>query len=113
MSASHRFGIFAISFAVAYAIIYVIATEANLALFTYHSALGEFGFGPNKPRNGPAMYWFGWIATSTIGALVVAAIVTYLPKSVTRLLSPTLAWVAPLAAVMVTAGLMVRMYFFR
>jgi hypothetical protein len=113
MSASHRFGIFAIAFAIAYAVIYVIATEVNLAMFTYHSALGEFGFGPNKPRNGPAMYWFGWIATSTAGAHVVAAIVAYLPDSVTRRLSPTLAWVAPLAAIATTGGLMVRMYFFR
>ncbi|MBN8965494.1 MAG: hypothetical protein J0H89_08980 [Rhizobiales bacterium] len=113
MIASHRFGVFAITFAVAYAIIYVIATEVNLALFTYHSALGEFGFGPNKPRNGPAMYWFGWIATSTICALVVGAIVAYLPDSVTRRLSPTLAWVAPLGAIVVTAGLMIKMYFFR
>jgi len=113
MSASHRFGIFAIAFAIAYAAIYVIATEMNLALFTYHSALGEFGFGPNKPRNGPAMYWFGWIATSTLCALVIATIVAYLPESITRRLSPTWAWAAPLAAIVVTGGLMVRMYFFR
>jgi hypothetical protein len=44
---------------------------------------------------------------------VVAAIVAYLPDSVTRRLSPTLAWVAPLAAIATTGGLMVRMYFFR
>jgi hypothetical protein len=113
MIASRKLGVFVIAFAIAYAVIYVMATELNLALFTYHSALGEFGFGPNRPRNGPAMYWYGWIATSTLCALVIAVVAAYLPETMTRRLSPTLAWVAPLAAIVTTAGMMVRMYFLR
>jgi hypothetical protein len=113
MSASPRFGIFAIVFAIAYPVIYVIATEVNLAAFTYHSALGQFGLGPDKPRAGPAMYWFGWITTSAVAAGVIATIAALLPDSLTRRLPATIAWVVPLAAMVVTAGLMAKMYFTR
>jgi hypothetical protein len=113
MKASDRFGIFAIAFAVAYCIVYILATEVNLAAFTYHSALGEIGLGPNKPRNGPAMYWFGWITTSAVAALIIATIVAYLPEHLTRKLPAASAWVVPLAAMVTAAGLMVKMYFIR
>jgi hypothetical protein len=51
MTASRRFGVFAIAFAAAYSVIYVVAMHVNFALFTYHPALGEFGFGANRPRH--------------------------------------------------------------
>ena len=113
MTASRKFGTFAIAFAVAYPIIYIVATEVNLAAFTYHSALGEFGLGPNKARNGPAMYWFGWMTTSAIGALIIATIMAYLPDSLTRKVPATLAWAVPLAAMVTASGLMINMYFTR
>jgi hypothetical protein len=113
MTASRTFGVFAITFAVAYCIIYIVCTEMNWAAFTYHSALGQFGLGPNKPINGPAMYWFGWITTSAIAAFIVAAIVAYLPADLTRKLPAASAWVVPLAAIVTAMGLMVHMYFFR
>ena len=113
MTGSRRFGIFAIVFAVAYPIIYVTATELNWAAFTYHSAIGELGFGPQKPRNGPAMYWFGWITTSAICAAVIATIAAYLPDTMTRRLPATLSWAVPVLAMVTAAGLMVNMYFTR
>jgi hypothetical protein len=113
MTASRKIGIFVIVFAIVYPIVYIIATEVNLAAFTYHSALGEFGLGPNKPRNGPAMYWFGWMTTSAIVAFVVAAIATYLPEHLTRRLPATLAWAVPLIAMVTAGGLMINMYFTR
>ena len=106
MTASRKFGVFAIAFAVAYPIVYIVAVEANLAAFTYHAALGEFGLGPDKPRNGPVMYWYGWIATSAITAFIVAAIVVYLPDNLTRRLPAALAWLVPLAAMVTAAGMM-------
>jgi hypothetical protein len=113
MTASRKFGTFAIVFAVAYPIIYVTATELNWAAFTYHSALGQFGLGPSKPIAGPAMYWYGWITTSAVSAGVIATIVAYLPDSLTRKLPAASAWVVPLAAMVTAAGLMVHMYFTR
>jgi hypothetical protein len=113
MTASRKFGVFAIAFAVVYPIIYVTATEVNLAAFTYHSAIGRFTAGPTKSINGPAMYWFGWMTTSAIVAGVIAAIVAYLPDSMTRRLPAASAWVVPLVAMVTAAGLMVKMYFTR
>jgi hypothetical protein len=114
MTASRRFGVFAIVFAIAYPIIYIIATELNWAAFTYHSALGEFGLGPNRPREGtPAMYWYGWITTSAVSAGIVATIAAYLPDNLTQKLPAASSWVVPLAAMVTAAGLMVKMYFTR
>src|SRR6185503_18696130 len=62
------FEVFAIVFAVVYALAYVVAVEANYALFTYHPALKEWGAGVQKARDGPAMYWFGWLVTSALAA---------------------------------------------
>lgn len=113
MTASRRFGVFAVVFAIAFPIVYISATELNWAAFTYHSALGQFSLGPNKPIAGPAMYWFGWITTSTIAAAIVATIVACLPDNLTRRLPAASAWVVPLAAMVTAAGLMVHMYFTR
>lgn len=113
MTATRKVGVFAIVFAVAYPIIYLICTEMNWAAFTYHAALGRFTAGPTRPIDGPAMYWFGWITTSTVAAAIIAAIVAYLPEDLSRKLPEASAWVVPLAAVVTACGLMVRMYFFR
>ena len=54
MTASRKFGVFAIAFAIVYPIVYIIATEVNLAAFTYHSAIGAVRLlGPTKPTQRP------------------------------------------------------------
>jgi len=85
--------VFTVVFAVAFAVAYIIVVESNYALFTYHPALGEWGAGVEKPREGPAMYWFGWLATTGIIAAVAGAAATLLPESVTRRLPPSSTWV--------------------
>jgi len=69
-------------FAAAFAVIYVIAVEYNLALVTYHPKLKEWGFLTEQPKaGGPAMYWYGWILTATLGAGVVSlAALPILPR---------------------------------
>jgi hypothetical protein len=113
MTATRQFGTFAIVFAIVYPIVYIAATEVNLAAFTYHSALGQFTAGPTKSINGPAMYWFGWMTTSAVAAAVVAGIAAYLPASLTQKLPAAMAWLVPGAAMVVAVGLMINMYFFR
>lgn len=113
MTATRKFGTFAVVFAVAYPIIYIAAVELNLATFTYHSALGQFGWGPAKPINGPAMYWFGWIVTSAVLAGLLATIVACLPDNLARELPAATAWVVPLLAMVTAVGLMINLYFFR
>jgi hypothetical protein len=103
---------FAIVFAVVFSVVYVIAVENNYALFTYHPATGEFGAGVEKPRDGPAMYWYGWLATSGIIALIAGLAATWLPDSVTRRLWPGWSWVVP-AVVMAVFCYLLRNFFLR
>ena len=104
--------VFAIVFAAVYALIYTLAVWKNYALFTYHPALNEFGIGVQKPKDGPAMYWYGWMATAGISAAVAGSIACLIPASASRRLWPGLAWLVPLCA-MVFFAWMLRGYFMR
>lgn len=80
MTATNKIGIFTIVFGIVYAAIYVVCTEVNLPLVTYHPVTGELGFLYQPPGRGPAMYWYGWMLTSLIGALVLALAATIIPE---------------------------------
>ena len=55
-------------FTAAFAVIYVLAVQYNWALLTYHPKIGEWGWLAEPAKNGPPMYWYGWLVTSTFGA---------------------------------------------
>jgi hypothetical protein len=76
-----RFGTFAITFGIAFAILYTVLERLNWPLFTYHPAVNRLDFWMARPRSGegPPMYWFGWLALSITGALVVSWIAAILP----------------------------------
>ena len=78
--ASEKIPIFAVAFTVAYAVIYAICTELNLPLLTYHPAIGELDFLWKSEKRGPSMYWYGWMLTSLVGALLLAWIATLVPE---------------------------------
>jgi hypothetical protein len=80
MTASSKAAVFTIAFGVAYAVIYVICTEINLPLVTYHPVIGEVDVLWAPPRSGPAMYWYGWMLSSLIGALAVAWLAGVVPE---------------------------------
>jgi hypothetical protein len=103
---------FGIVFSVVFAIVYVIAVEKNFALITYHPALGEFSWGAQQPKDGPAMYWYGWLATSSIAAFVAGFVAAWLPQGLVKRLWSGLAWVVP-AVVMVAFCYLLRNYFLR
>jgi hypothetical protein len=103
---------FGIVFAVVYAIAYLAAVEQNWALVTYHPQLAEFGFGVQKPKDGPAMYWFGWLASAGIIAGAAGLLAVLLPERATRFLRPALSWLVPLCAMLGFAWLL-RGFFFR
>lgn len=88
---------FVITFAIAFAVLYVLAVENNWALFTYHAALEEFAFLVEKQKDGPAMYWYGWLSTAGIGAFAIAAAASWAPESLSKRIWPGLAWAVPLA----------------
>jgi hypothetical protein len=80
MTASSKVAVFTTVFGVAYAVIYVICTEMNLPLVTYHPAIGEVDVLWTPPRSGPTMYWYGWMLTSLIGALALAWLAIIVPE---------------------------------
>lgn len=112
MPSSHSNPVFAITFAVAYAILYVLAVEYNWALFTYHPLTGEFHWLIIRATEGPSMFWYGWMVTAGLGALLIAAIVSFLPAAITSRVSVSLSWSVPVAVMFVFVYLM-RDFFFR
>jgi hypothetical protein len=84
-SAHHRF-VFA--FGAAFALFYAIARARGLALFTLYPAQGIVLLGTHRSRDvadpvldflAPEMFWYGWIASAAIGALVVGLLAALLP----------------------------------
>jgi hypothetical protein len=82
-STTSKFGTFVITFGIAFAILYTVFERLNWPLFTYHPAVGKLDFWMQRARSGegPPMYWFGWLALSGIGALVVSSVATMLPRT--------------------------------
>jgi len=76
MTVSRAFPVFSTAFAV----FYLISATFNYALFTYHPLLHEIDLLAKPVKAGPAMYWYGWMTTAAIGALVVAAVGTFIPS---------------------------------
>lgn len=97
-------------FAAAFALLYLVAEQYNLALLTYHPRLGVWDFLAKPSRSGPAMYWYGWIATSLLGATALTA-ATY--PLLRRWPPPVwIGWAVPLA-VMATFAYIIGMVFLR
>ena len=112
MTAPRSFPVFAVVFAVVYAVVYVLAVENNYALFTYHPADNAFGPLVEPPGAGPAMYWYGWIATAGISALVLGLIACCIPGDATKRLWSGLSWAIPVGMMLVVTYLL-RGYFLR
>lgn len=87
----------AIVFSVVWAIAYLVCVEKNYALFTYHPAIGEWGVGVEKGRDGPAMYWYGWMASSAIAASLAGGLAMLMPESAARRLPAWTSWMAAVA----------------
>lgn len=97
-------------FAAVYALAYVASVELNLAAFTYHPRPGVWNWGTTAPRSGPAMYYYGWIAT----AAAVGAIVTAMARPLAARMSVPLwiGWAVPLASILSFLWFL-RMFFLR
>lgn len=110
MKITRSIPVFATVFAVVYAVVYVVAIEQNYALITYHPLLNQFGLLAEPPKAELAMYWYGWMATAAIAALVSGVMAGFVPESVTRWLWSGWSWVIPVA-VMLVVGYIHRGYF--
>lgn len=95
-------------FSAAFALIYVVAVEANLAAVTYFPQTGEWQLWAQTKGAGPAMHWYGWLITSFAGAAVVGAVA--LPLTRDREPPAWIGWAVPLA-VMVAFLYFLRIFF--
>jgi hypothetical protein len=95
------FKTFAITFAVVGTVIYLLCLQFNWPLFTFHPAMNRFewGWGPGRSGEGPAMYWYGWTATTLVAGAVVSFLATLLPESTTKRIPLILVWLLPILAV--------------
>jgi hypothetical protein len=101
LARSATFRTFATVFAIATPVIYVACEMANWPVFTYHPGTGriDLGWAPAVKDEGPAMHWYGWTATTLLGAGVLGGIAALLPGRVTRKIPLALTWITPLAAI--------------
>jgi hypothetical protein len=101
LASSVAFEKFAIGFGLATPVLYVICELANLPLFSYHPATGRIDLGWVAPikGEGPVMYWYGWTATTLIGAGVAGLLATLMPQGMIRKIPLSLIWILPLVAV--------------
>lgn len=95
---SSRFFAFALVFGIAFALLYVVCDMAKLPMFTYHPGTDriDFGYALARRDEGPAMYWYGWLATSTLGASLLGGLAAGLPEPIRSKIPLALVWVVPL-----------------
>ena len=99
-------------FSIAFAVIYIASVQYNLALFTYHPEPGLWGPLVQAPKQGPAMYWYGWLATSALGAAALAALALALPAKPLERAASVLVWLVPIVMIGVISYIL-RGYFLR
>ena len=86
LAASSRFKTFAVTFAIASPVLYLVCVSLNLPLFTYHPAVNRIDvlWSPPRSGEGPAMYWYGWTLSVVVGGAIVSFVAAMLPERVTR-----------------------------
>jgi amino acid permease len=107
MTHSASFRRFAFAFGPAFGVFYVIALAKDLALFTVLPSLGVVLAGTHHSRDvadpamgflAPAIYWYGWVATAALGALMFGLFAALLPGRWTQTIWPGWVWVIPALA---------------
>jgi DNA-binding transcriptional LysR family regulator len=101
LATSATFRSFATVFAIATPIIYTACEMQNWPLFTYHPGSNriDLGWAAAVKDEGPAMYWYGWTATTLIGAAILGMLATMLPEKMVRSIPLALVWIVPLAVI--------------
>ena len=79
-----RFGTFAITFGISFALYYTVFERLNWPLFTYHPVSGALEFWKQMEGKGPPMFWYGWLVLAGMAAAVTSAIATAVPGSILR-----------------------------
>ena len=101
-----RYSNFAITVGEVFAIFYVIALHYGWALFTYYPAVNEwvlYGHSAAAASPGPAMKWFGYVASSCIVAALAGLIVLFVftEDVLKRRWWPGFVWLLPTIAMLI------------
>ncbi len=90
---------FALVFGMATPVLYVICDMMNWPLFTYHPGTNrvDLGWAAAVKDEGPAMYWYGWTASTLLGSAVIGGLATLLPERMTSKIPLALVWILPIA----------------
>ena len=86
LASSVTFRTFATVFAIATPVIYTICEMRNWPLFTYHPGTNRvnLGWAAAVRDEGPAMYWYGWTASTLLGSAVLGTLAMLMPPSAIR-----------------------------
>jgi len=100
LAASARFKTFAIVFSLTAPVVYVACELFSLPLFTYHPATNrvDLGWAAGRSGEGPAMYWYGWVATMLIACTLLGWLATLLPERLINKIPLALIWLLPILA---------------
>jgi hypothetical protein len=99
--------VFAITFGIAFALLYTAFERLNWPLFTYHPVSGIVNFWREPAGVGPPMFWYGWIVLAAAAALPVAWAATLAPM---RVLQRVTVFCCALAALWPAALTALRIY---
>ena len=107
MTSNAAFRRLAFTFATTFGPLYVIARAKGFGLLTVYPSLGIVLLGMHRSRDvvdpamdflAPEMWWYGWTATATLGALIAGAIAALTPARWSRWFWRGWVWVAPILA---------------
>lgn len=98
--------VFLAAFSALFGVVYLFVMDQNWAAFTYHPRAGEWGLGVEPSRNGPAMYLYGWMATSLVGAAAIALLALPFRRLVPAPWWLHLGWLLPSGAIVAALYLM-------
>ena len=101
LAASEAFKTFAVVFAIVTPIVYVACEMQNWPLFTYHPGTNrvDLFWAAAVKDQGPAMYWYGWTATTIIVSGAAGVLATLLPERLTARIPLSLVWIVPVLSV--------------
>lgn len=97
---------FVFAYGAAFALFYAVAHARGLALFTVYPSQAIVLLGTHRSRDvadpvldflAPEMYWYGWVASAAVGALVIGLIAALLPSRLYGFWA-CCAWVVPALA---------------
>jgi hypothetical protein len=84
-------------FSIAFCVLYLLAMYFNWPVFTYAPRLREFF--PLRfalaAKQGPGMYYYGWLVTAGVGAAAIGIAVAYVEEKSGRRVPASLTWIVP------------------